>query len=50
MATVGAGSRTFAVKGVLLEEAGAEKVLVPTAGNPVQAARECLAYLRQIAG
>ncbi|MGI6307151.1 MAG: acyl-CoA dehydratase activase [Dethiobacteria bacterium] len=37
---------TFAVKGVLLEEGDVQKkILVPTAGNPVQAARECLASL-----
>ena len=37
---------TFAVKGVLLEEGQLQKkILVPTAGNPVQAARECLADL-----
>ncbi len=37
---------TFAVKGVLLEDKEIQKkILVPTAGNPVQAARECLAHL-----
>lgn len=37
---------TFAVKGILLENGDLqEKVLLPTSGNPVQAARECLASL-----
>ncbi|NLX90954.1 MAG: hypothetical protein GXZ07_05120 [Firmicutes bacterium] len=42
---VGLDLGTFAVKGVLVEGKEIRKVSVPTAGNPVEAARKCLESL-----
>ena len=44
---VGLDLGTFAVKGVLVEGKEMRKVSVPTAGNPVEAARKCLEAVLQ---
>ncbi|HAI21517.1 MAG TPA: hypothetical protein DCM14_06470 [Clostridiales bacterium UBA8153] len=42
---VGLDMGTFAVKGVLIEEGAVRRARVPTAGRPLEAARDCLARL-----
>ncbi len=43
--SVGLDMGTFAVKAVLIEDDGLKKVSLPTAGRPIEAARDCLRQL-----
>ncbi len=45
MAGLGLDMGTFAVKGVLVDGSQVKRIAVPTSGNPVKAARRCVASL-----